>query len=142
MSRARLSVSLVTTVPGDAVSVSVRRTSVPVTTISPELCSSCGICAGACPSSSPFRRRSPLASGIDLPQRTVATLRVPNRFMLDWIRACKGGDPSCSDFSITVPYAEWLALAAIAMRLAEGAVASAVAGAVPGMRPTAARTVG
>ena len=25
--------------------------------------------------------------------------------MLDWVRACKGGDPSCSDFSITAPYA-------------------------------------
>jgi predicted dehydrogenase len=37
--------------------------------------------------------------------------------MLDWIRACKGGDPSCSDFSITSPYAEWLALAAIAFRV-------------------------
>ena len=37
--------------------------------------------------------------------------------MLDWIRACKGGDPSCSDFSITAPYAEWLTVAAIAMRV-------------------------
>jgi len=37
--------------------------------------------------------------------------------MLDWIRACKGGDPSCSDFSITAPFAEWLALAIIAMRV-------------------------
>ena len=37
--------------------------------------------------------------------------------MLDWIRACKGGDPSCSDFSVAVPYAEWLALAAIAFRV-------------------------
>lgn len=37
--------------------------------------------------------------------------------MQDWLRACKGGDPSCSDFSITVPYAEWLALAAIAFRV-------------------------
>jgi predicted dehydrogenase len=37
--------------------------------------------------------------------------------MLDWIRACKGGDPGCSDFSITAPYAEWLALAAISMRV-------------------------
>ena len=37
--------------------------------------------------------------------------------MPDWIRACKGGDPSCSDFSISVPYAEWLALAAIAFRV-------------------------
>jgi hypothetical protein len=37
--------------------------------------------------------------------------------MLDWIRACKGGDASCSDFRIAVPYAEWLALAAIAFRV-------------------------
>jgi hypothetical protein len=37
--------------------------------------------------------------------------------MLDWVRACKGGDPSCSDFSISVPFAEWLALAAIAFRV-------------------------
>jgi hypothetical protein len=37
--------------------------------------------------------------------------------MQDWIRACKGGDPSCSDFSVTAPYAEWLALAAIAFRV-------------------------
>jgi hypothetical protein len=37
--------------------------------------------------------------------------------MLDWVRACKGGDPSCSDFSITAPYAEWLALTAIALHV-------------------------
>ena len=37
--------------------------------------------------------------------------------MLDWVRACKGGDPGCSDFSITAPYAEWLALTAIAFRV-------------------------
>ena len=37
--------------------------------------------------------------------------------MLDWVRACKGGDPGCSDFSITAPYAEWLTLIAIAFRV-------------------------
>jgi predicted dehydrogenase len=37
--------------------------------------------------------------------------------MLDWIRACKGGDASCSDFSITAPYAEWLSLVCIAWRV-------------------------
>jgi hypothetical protein len=37
--------------------------------------------------------------------------------MLDWVRACKGGDASCSDFSITAPYAEWLALVAIALHV-------------------------
>jgi hypothetical protein len=37
--------------------------------------------------------------------------------MLDWIRACKGGEASCSDFSVTAPYAEWLALVAIALHV-------------------------
>jgi Oxidoreductase family, NAD-binding Rossmann fold/Oxidoreductase family, C-terminal alpha/beta domain len=37
--------------------------------------------------------------------------------MLDWVRACKGGDPGCSDFRIACPYAEWLALAAISLRV-------------------------
>ncbi len=37
--------------------------------------------------------------------------------MADWVRACKGGAASCSDFRIAVPYAEWLALTAIAMRV-------------------------
>jgi predicted dehydrogenase len=37
--------------------------------------------------------------------------------MLDWIRACKGGDPACSDFRIAGPFAEWLALAAISLRV-------------------------
>ncbi len=37
--------------------------------------------------------------------------------MLDWIRACKGGDRSCSDFAITAPFAEWLALVCIAWRV-------------------------
>ncbi len=37
--------------------------------------------------------------------------------MLDWVRACKGGDPGCSDFSISGPYAEWLSLIAIAFRV-------------------------
>jgi predicted dehydrogenase len=34
----------------------------------------------------------------------------------DWIRACKGGAPACSNFSIAGPYTEWLVLGAIAMR--------------------------
>jgi hypothetical protein len=37
--------------------------------------------------------------------------------MLDWIRACKGGEAGCSDFAIASPFAEWLALTAIAMRV-------------------------
>ena len=37
--------------------------------------------------------------------------------MADWIRACKGGDAACSNFSISGPYGEWLALAAIAFQV-------------------------
>ena len=34
----------------------------------------------------------------------------------DWLRACKGGDPACSDFAVSGPYTEWVALGAIALR--------------------------
>jgi hypothetical protein len=34
----------------------------------------------------------------------------------DWLRACKGGDKSCSDFSVAGPFAEWILLATIATR--------------------------
>jgi predicted dehydrogenase len=40
--------------------------------------------------------------------------------MADWVRACKGGDPSCSDFTIAGPYTEWMLLGAIAMRVGSG----------------------
>lgn len=43
--------------------------------VNPDLCASCGICAGACPSSTPFRSIGELITGIDMPQRTVHTLR-------------------------------------------------------------------
>lgn len=38
-------------------------------------CVSCGICVGSCPTSTPFRRRSELMPGIDLPDRSMAALR-------------------------------------------------------------------
>jgi hypothetical protein len=34
----------------------------------------------------------------------------------DWLRACKGGDPACSNFAVAGPYTEWVALGAIALR--------------------------
>ncbi|MEZ5514143.1 MAG: hydrogenase iron-sulfur subunit [Steroidobacteraceae bacterium] len=40
-----------------------------------DLCASCGICAGACPSSTPFRSTRELVSGIDMPQLPVSALR-------------------------------------------------------------------
>jgi hypothetical protein len=35
----------------------------------------------------------------------------------DWIRACKGGDPSCSNFGVAGPFTEWIALGVIACRI-------------------------
>jgi coenzyme F420-reducing hydrogenase delta subunit/ferredoxin len=40
-----------------------------------DLCASCGICAGACPSSTPFRSAEQLVTGIDMPQQPVGALR-------------------------------------------------------------------
>ena len=33
----------------------------------------------------------------------------------DWVRACKGGAPACSNFSIAGPYTEWLVLGSAAI---------------------------
>lgn len=43
--------------------------------VDPDLCTACGICAGACPSSTPFRSVAELVSGIDMPRLTVHRLR-------------------------------------------------------------------
>ena len=37
--------------------------------------------------------------------------------MLDWVRACKGGEAACSHFGISGPYTEWVVLGAIAFRV-------------------------
>ena len=34
----------------------------------------------------------------------------------DWIRACKGGEPSCSNFSVAAPFVQWMLLGVIAMK--------------------------
>jgi len=36
--------------------------------------------------------------------------------MLDFIRACKGGDPACSNFDVAAPFVEWMLIGAIALR--------------------------
>ena len=35
----------------------------------------------------------------------------------DWIRACKGGDPACSNFNVAGPFVEWMLLGVIALRV-------------------------
>lgn len=34
----------------------------------------------------------------------------------DWIRACKGGEPSCSNFSVSAPFVQWMLLGVISMK--------------------------
>lgn len=43
--------------------------------VNPDQCVSCGICAGACPTATPFRRASDLVAGIQLPELSMASLR-------------------------------------------------------------------
>lgn len=40
-----------------------------------DLCAACGICAGACPSSTPFRSVAELVTGIDMRQRPISRVR-------------------------------------------------------------------
>ena len=40
-----------------------------------DLCAACGICVGACPSSTPFRRIEEIVSGIEMPDAPIAGLR-------------------------------------------------------------------
>jgi len=35
----------------------------------------------------------------------------------DWIRACKGGEAACSNFSVSGPFVQWMLLGVIAMRV-------------------------
>jgi len=49
-----------------------------------------------------------------LPPRTLT--RSPGH-QRDWVRACKGGDPGCSNFGVAGPYTEWMVLGAAATRV-------------------------
>jgi hypothetical protein len=35
----------------------------------------------------------------------------------DWIRACKGGEPACSNFGVAGPFVQWMLLGVIAIRV-------------------------
>jgi len=59
-----------------------------------------------------------------LPGSRWAEYKLPPRMLTrspghqrDWVRACKGGEPACSNFSIAGPYTEWMVLGAIAARV-------------------------
>lgn len=53
----------------------------------------------------PYLQRSPGAS----------TGSNHSAHLRDWVRACKGGTPACSNFSIAGPFTEWLILGAAAV---------------------------
>jgi ferredoxin/coenzyme F420-reducing hydrogenase delta subunit len=64
--------------PYEAVSMVPRTDNMPFPTqaqVNPSLCVACGICVGACPSSTPFRRSTELRTGIDLPDLPLRSLR-------------------------------------------------------------------
>ena len=59
-----------------------------------------------------------------LPEARHKEYKLPPQFLprspghyRDWIRACKGGTPSCSDFSESGPFAEIVQLAALALHV-------------------------
>jgi quinol-cytochrome oxidoreductase complex cytochrome b subunit/coenzyme F420-reducing hydrogenase delta subunit len=43
--------------------------------VNPSLCVSCGVCAGSCPSATPFRVRAALTTGIDLPDEPITEIK-------------------------------------------------------------------
>jgi hypothetical protein len=58
-----------------------------------------------------------------LPIEKMRDYKFPQHFMTrspghyrDWIRACKGGEPSCSNFGVAGPFTEWILLGVIALR--------------------------
>ena len=61
-----------------------------------DLCASCGICVGACPSSTPFRSAAELVTGIDMPQLPIGALRRPTPEQA-WPRC--GSEPTRSSSS-------------------------------------------
>jgi hypothetical protein len=54
----------------------------------------------------------PISKQVNHPRPPEVLKRSPGHFQ-DWIRALKGGEPACSNFTIAGPYTEWMLLGAI-----------------------------
>jgi hypothetical protein len=58
-----------------------------------------------------------------IPVEKMHDYRFPSEFISrspghyrDWIRACKGGEPACSNFNVSGPFTEWISLGVLALR--------------------------
>jgi predicted dehydrogenase len=58
-----------------------------------------------------------------LPVEKMHDYKMPSEFISrspghyrDWIRACKGGEPACSNFNVSAPFTEWISLGVLALR--------------------------
>jgi hypothetical protein len=58
-----------------------------------------------------------------LPAERMKDYKLPAQFLTrspgtyaDWVRACKGGEPACSNFNVSAPFTEWIALGVVALR--------------------------
>jgi predicted dehydrogenase len=60
-------------------------------------------------------RLVPAAKMLDYTMPPQSLSRSPGHYR-DWIRACKGGQASCSNFSVAGPFVQWMLLGTIAMR--------------------------
>ncbi len=58
-----------------------------------DLCTSCGICVGSCPVSTPFRRTEELVTGIDLPDLSLKLLRDKTKKAVDKVAGGKHEGP-------------------------------------------------
>ena len=57
-----------------------------------------------------------------VPMEKMKDYKMPPQFLTrspghyrDWLRACKGGEPSCSNFDVAAPFTEWVLLGVIAL---------------------------
>ena len=60
-------------------------------------------------------RLLPVEKMLDFKMPAPLLTRSPGH-MRDFIRACKGGDPACSNFDVAAPFVEWMLLGVIALR--------------------------
>lgn len=58
--------------------------------VNPDLCTGCAICSGSCPSATPFRHVDELVSGIDIPGRSIETLKTEAEEKLNQLAATTG----------------------------------------------------